>query len=547
MASQYDSLPEWQYFTAFHTTRKAVCKDCPQRPYISLSVPYIPGNRVVVRRAVFTTISHDQGWATFRPELNGTYEDTWTYFEVRVVDSTGRDRIPREVTTQNVRASSEPKKHVVCWDFRDDKYWLLSEEHKEAPASHSGITPSKWMAALQAGDIIQTVPRAEFLAWVNNIVEARIEIWIELFPERSHPGAVHATNTYEAYRPLQIASKEIRLVNIEPSNNHSGLDEEEPPHLTLKYTNLGGPNHDQYETLSYCWGDRLSTSPIFLRSSEESPPREVQIGTDLRNALKRLRQPDQTRTFWIDLLCINQLDPEERSHQVALMGEIYASAKSLSVWLGELEDDHFHTQSDLAVWQTIATTSEKNPAESHGNAGLWHDRVFLRPWFQRVWVVQEVWNTLSSRLNQDNDKYGPISVLCGHLKLPWWLVVQANICLFHNFPSRRNWSMPVLWTELLNVTRDRHTPHHVAAGPRLDILSIVIKGLDMKATDPRDRIFALLIFGWETYRIAELDELLRPDYAKTIEQVYTNFTIWWIKQNHSLRILSAVHTLRHRT
>lgn len=229
------------------------------------------------------------------------------------------------------------------------------------------------------------------------------------------------------------------------------------------------------------------------------------------------------------------------------MGEIYASAKSLSVWLGELEDDHFHTQSDLAVWQTIATTSEKNPAESHGNAGLWHDRVFLRPWFQRVWVVQEVWNTLSSLLNQDNDKYGPISVLCGHLKLPWWLVVQADICLFHNFPSRRNWSMPVLWTELLNVTRDRHTPHHVAAGPRLDILSIMIKGLDMKATDPRDRIFALLIFGRETYRIAELDELLRPDYAKTVEQVYTNFTIWWIKQNHSLRILSAVHTLRHRT
>jgi len=77
--------------------------------------------------------------------------------------------------------------------------------------------------------------------------------------------------------------------------------------------------------------------------------------------------------------------------------------------------------------------------------------------------------------------------------------------------------MPVLWTELLNVTRDRHTPHHVAAGPRLDILSIVIKGLDMKATDPRDRIFALLIFGRETYRIAELDELLRPDYAKTVE------------------------------
>lgn len=162
MASQYGILPSWQYFTAFHTGHKAVCEDCPQRPYLSLKVPCIPNNRVVVRRAVFTTISHDQGWASSRPELNGTYEDTWTYFEVRVVDSAGRERIPREVTTQNVRASSEPKKHVVCWDFLDDKYWLLGGEHKEAPTSHSGITPLKWLAALQAGDIIQSCPELNF-------------------------------------------------------------------------------------------------------------------------------------------------------------------------------------------------------------------------------------------------------------------------------------------------------------------------------------------------------------------------------------------------
>lgn len=337
------------------------------------------------------------------------------------------------------------------------------------------------------------------------------------------------------------------MVSIEPSNNYSACDDDEPPHLKLKYTNLADPKHDQYEALSYCWGDGLSTSPIVLTGSGESPPKEVQVSTNLRNALKRLRQSDRIRSFWIDLLCINQLDHEEKSHQVALMGEIYASAESVSIWLGELEDGHFHTQSDVAVWKTIATTCENNPAGSHGNAGLWHDRVFSRPWFQRVWVVQEVWNALSSRFDQDNDKHGPISVLCGHLKLPWWLVVQANICLFYHFPGRRNWSMPMLWIELLNVTRDRHTPHHVTAGPRPDILSVVIKGLDMKASNPRDRIFALLVFGRETHRIAELPDLVRPNYAKTPEQVYTDFAIWWIKENRSLKILSAVHTLHHRT
>lgn len=173
----------------------------------------------------------------------------------------------------------------------------------------------------------------------------------------------------------------------------------------------------------------------------------------------------------------------------------------------------------------------------------------MRPWFHRVWVVQEAWNALSSLRSvdhRDNDKRGPVSVLCGHLKLPWWLVVQANICLFGNFPGRRNPSMPMLWIELLNVTRDRRTAQNVTAGPRPDILSIIIKGLDMKASDPRNRIFALLVFGRETHRIAELD-LVRPDYAKKPEQIYADFTIWWIKEHRSLRILSAVPTLRHRT
>ena len=229
------------------------------------------------------------------------------------------------------------------------------------------------------------------------------------------------------------------------------------------------------------------------------------------------------------------------------MGEIYASAKSVSVWLGELEDGHTHTQSDVSVWQSIATKCEKDPAASHRDEGFWHDRVFMRPWFQRVWVVQEVWNALYFHLNQDKDRKDPVTVLCGPLKLPWWWVIQANICLFYNFPARRNWSMPMLWMELMNVKRDRASPQQVTAGPRLDILSIVIRGLDMKASDPRDRIYALLAFGKETNRISELPDIVRPNYAKSPEQVYADFTIWWITENRSLRILSAVHTLRHRT
>ncbi|KAK7216749.1 hypothetical protein V2G26_004752 [Clonostachys chloroleuca] len=104
--------------------------------------------------------------------------------------------------------------------------------------------------------------------------------------------------------------------------------------------------------------------------------------------------------------------------------------------------------------------------------------------------------------------------------------------------------MPRLLTGLFDITRDRESsvltcvPAH-----RRDILSIVLEGLDLQATDPRDKIFALLIFGHETHQIATLPTLLRPDYTKSAVRVYADFTRWWILQHRSLRILSAVHAL----
>jgi hypothetical protein len=59
--------------------------------------------------------------------------------------------------------------------------------------------------------------------------------------------------------------------------------------------------------------------------------------------------------------------------------------------------------------------------------------------------------------------------------------------------------MPSLWMDLFDVPRRLHDPWMVVPGNRMDILSLVIRGLDFKASDPCDRIFALLGFGQETY------------------------------------------------
>jgi hypothetical protein len=69
----------------------------------------------------------------------------------------------------------------------------------------------------------------------------------------------------------------------------------------------------------------------------------------------------------------------------------------------------------------------------------------------------------------------------------------------------------------------------------------------MKAIDPRDKIFAMMVFGNETHEMESLPSEVRPNYKKNVLQVYADFTRWWILHHKSLRILSAVHTLGGRS
>ncbi|KAF2679376.1 hypothetical protein K458DRAFT_394070 [Lentithecium fluviatile CBS 122367] len=121
-----------------------------------------------------------------------------------------------------------------------------------------------------------------------------------------------------------------------------------------------------FEALSYTWGNEedperihvLPTSILAMGNEEASssmnsvlrtlklgnrltisrkPPshRLLRIRKNLATALRYLRRKRESRVLWIDSLCINQDDAEERSRQVARMAEIYALAPRVVVWLGK--------------------------------------------------------------------------------------------------------------------------------------------------------------------------------------------------------------------
>lgn len=112
------------------------------------------------------------------------------------------------------------------------------------------------------------------------------------------------------------------------------------------------------------------------------------VTPNLANALRYLRQADKPSTLWVDALSINQIDDEEKSHQVQHMREIYEVASRVVIWLGKTSDD-----SDLAM-DLIADIHRVGPQDYRANledAKSWKalGMLYRRPWWSRVWVLQE--------------------------------------------------------------------------------------------------------------------------------------------------------------
>ena len=92
-----------------------------------------------------------------------------------------------------------------------------------------------------------------------------------------------------------------------------------------------------YEAVSYVWG--TSEHRPLIQISCVHGESELEIPANLRDALRRFRHPSSTRTLWVDSICINQKDDDERSQQVRLMGRIYRKASAVLIWLGEDVDE----------------------------------------------------------------------------------------------------------------------------------------------------------------------------------------------------------------
>lgn len=87
-----------------------------------------------------------------------------------------------------------------------------------------------------------------------------------------------------------------------------------------------------YKALSYTWGNNGETHDIFVNG------RKLTITFSLAVALAHLRPISQPLKIWIDQICINQEDNEEKTEQVQFMDRIYRNCEEALVWLGPAAD-----------------------------------------------------------------------------------------------------------------------------------------------------------------------------------------------------------------
>jgi hypothetical protein len=104
------------------------------------------------------------------------------------------------------------------------------------------------------------------------------------------------------YTPLDKSTSTIRLVLLLPGDFNDNIE------CHLLHASLD--SELSYEALSYTWGDPEILRPVLLEG-EPFPVTE-----NLYDALRHLRlKKNEVRYLWIDALCIDQTNSEERAYR----------------------------------------------------------------------------------------------------------------------------------------------------------------------------------------------------------------------------------------
>jgi hypothetical protein len=307
-----------------------------------------------------------------------------------------------------------------------------------------------------------------------------------------------------------------------------------------------------FSALSYVWGDPKNTADIIVDG------KPFQVTTNLEAFLKKTaadlsNSPSASISdgyLWVDAVCVDQKNIEERHSQVQRMGSIYSLAKQVIIWLGHGGD---HARVGMDRMKELAKVTLQlggpkgftDPAKRATVGSLLRDTIndkesdewkgmlefFECPWWTRTWILQEL--ALAKRAlfvcGQETITFDEVYHTILHFYLDAMndpLQALKNLNLSIEERDRVSLVMTIVNTRALY----EHNYPDRQQSTRLQAL--LQKTQRSKATDPRDRVYGLLGM------VSDLQKGgISPRYDLPVRQTYIETVRWHLENYQSLSIL----------
>lgn len=305
-----------------------------------------------------------------------------------------------------------------------------------------------------------------------------------------------------------LGSDEFRLIWLDSADT---LDS--PLHLNLCDYKLD--DCPEYEPVSYTWagedGDSTPCKPVYF-----GPFWDIMLQTkNCWEMLRFVRPWYGNRIVWVDAICINQADIQERNIQVANMSRIYSSGNRVIIYLGPdiampLYGKHPRRRRlhEIADGTITPNFPAPQPFDSPGRLPYVQSPKNLkallgRRYFSRIWVIQELLLSQRTVIRVGDVDFwtDPTTSTYFSINLPEWSWEQTDAA----------------WVQYISQ----------GAASINTLRDLLLLTSHCRATDPRDRLFGLLSMMPEMSDpsiegdISEVESAgLHADYSLSSQHVY---------------------------
>lgn len=277
-----------------------------------------------------------------------------------------------------------------------------------------------------------------------------------------------------------------------------------------------------YVALSYTWGNPADRKDICVDGEI------VKVQSNLEAALRALRDKEPMRSgykVWVDALCINQGDINERSREVRRMRLIYKIAADVVIWLGSENDESDKAMNLIHILshscedgtdKALGAKLREDPGYLQPGAWLALSCLLERQYWSRMWIIQELC------LGGAN-----APILCGQKSVTWREFFTAiysfgkhNVdvifrCIDHERATVGKRPFGLNRNKIIHINME-HQKQTGAGKPQFMCLLDLARKSD--ASDMKDKVYGIL--GLMPSPVIPLVGL---DYSRSVEEVYTEF------------------------